>query len=145
MKYETPSTSQQQKNEERLKKHLDELCSEQKKRRSHSLTSQSAEKLEFAMKTKLWMESKELSKLSKNFNHLPEIPEDAQRVNDFLFHPIKNRKTLSTQASLALMTSLNLSTWQYHILREFTNKYIEGDQLPSYYKIKEEEKKLLSF
>lgn len=134
-----PCTTQQQKSGERAKKPFDELCLKQKKRRTENLISHSSEELAFAMKLKLQMDGNR--QLSKIFNYLLENPDEVKRVSDFLFSPSKNQKTVQVETSLALMTSLKLSTWQYRTLQQFTNKHMEMAKLPSYYKIQQEKEK----
>lgn len=134
---QTPSTSKKEPQKTKVKL-FEDLSMKQKRRRAEKLRSESCpEELKFAAKLQLRSEgNKELEKI---LDHLLNNPEDIQKVSDFLFRPSRNKKpVVNSENSLALMTSINLSTWNYRILRQFLNTNMESCVLPSYYKIQKE-------
>lgn len=130
------STSKDNLNPRPLKQFGD-LSTKQKKRRTLSLTHDTTfEELAFATKLKSKMEGRK--ELSKIIEHLLENDDDVKRVSDFLFKTSKKPSGIHPEKSLALMTSLKLSTYQYNTLRDFTIEHMGNNILPSYYKLKKE-------
>ncbi|KAL4718010.1 hypothetical protein ACJJTC_013064 [Scirpophaga incertulas] len=109
---------------------------DQKKRRSGGLSDYSKEELSFALVANL--KKNKRMELAEVIVHLMKNPDQAPGVKAYLT-PRKTGKIQADQA-LALTNSLNLSKWQYLVLRGFMSDAESSAKLPSYHKLLESKK-----
>ncbi|CAH2098980.1 unnamed protein product [Euphydryas editha] len=113
------------------RKPFSELKNKQKKRRSESRLDYSNEEILFAYVSRLKESGK--NQMAQIVEYLSKNEEKTKTVYSYLFKP-KTGQTLPDYESLALITALKLSKWQYLTLRStLSGKDISN--LPSYHKV----------
>lgn len=114
----------------RNKRPFEDLTNKQKKRRSLSLLEHSEEELFCALATKLKENGRTVC--AKVIKCLSNKPEKVQEVSDFLFKDCN--QSIPEEETLALVTALSLSKWQYLTLRSILNTNGIA-AFPSYHKL----------